>query len=968
MVVVLSWAGMAAAQSPTAPAAAPAKSSAKPKIALVQIAADRPTALAFAPATARFVRLVIHASSGGQACIDELEIYGPDGKANLALAKDGAKPMASSCLAGHAIHQVAHLNEGQYGNSHSWIAAGTGREWAQIELPKAMEVAKVVFSRDRQGQYNDRVPVDVEVQLSTDGQQWTTVVRVQDRDYRASSLGSIPLPQPATWDALVQYAFLWERETWYRMSRNDPLSPYVVDHPALPGGGPYWRELSQLDCLARVLRQMDDMLNRLAVRGLDVSVERREIAELRRRRAALGPAMEDEAEQDLYLAARLAKRRLMFRDPELAALSKILFVKRHPYTPSHNYSDVFDSAFRPGGGVCVLELPRRDGRIEPVEGCVTTLFDASKGIARDARATFDAGRIYFAYRPSDRGPDEAYWHLMVISADGSGLRQLTNGPFHDYYPCPLPDGGVAFITTRCQCRFLCWRPQAFVLFRMEANGGDIRPLSHANLSEWAVSVMRDGRLVWTRSEYVDKGADFGHTLWAIRPDGTQPTLLFGNNTNNCYLGGREVPGTSEMVFTLISHGGDLNGPIGMVDLSRGPFAKDGVTNITPDATPRYHMDWAQTNCYRDAAPISRDYFLVSHAPADHFGLYVIDRYGNRELVYLDPAIGATCPTLLRPEPRPPVIVSPTAVAADQRPDEPMGQLSVADVYRGLEPAVPRGKVKYLRVCEEVRSPLDQLPNGAFRNDYDPFQDYYATPTHKVAGPYGWPSFVAKASLGIVPVEEDGSANFYVPANKVIYFQALDENLNELQRMRSVMQLQPGEKRSCIGCHEDRTMAPPLRPATALGREPRRLTPPSWGAEAFGFEKVVQPILTAKCATCHDAADKQGINLTGALDGERVPASYRTLVSQGWVHYFDMTWGREHWKAEPMSFGVLKSRLWKTLEGDHYGVKLTSDEVHRLKCWIDLNCPLWPDYKFRLDRGADAASTRPEAKSVLLSPP
>ncbi len=42
--------------------------------------------------------------------------------------------------------------------------------------------------------------------------------------------------------------------------------------------------------------------------------------------------------------------------------------------------------------------------------------------------------------------------------------------------------------------------------------------------------MRDGRILWTRSEYLDKGADFGHTLWAIRPDGTHPELVFGNNT------------------------------------------------------------------------------------------------------------------------------------------------------------------------------------------------------------------------------------------------------------------------------------------------------------------------------------------------------------------------------------------------------------------------------------------------------
>jgi len=193
-------------------------------------------------------------------------------------------------------------------------------------------------------------------------------------------------------------------------------------------------------------------------------------------------------------------RRLFFRAPELGKLERILFVKRHPFEPSHNYSVIFDSAGGPGGGICVLEVPRRDGVLEPDRATVTTLFDAANGIARDPMADFSPSKIYFGYR---RSKDD-YYHLYVMNADGSDLSQITDGPFHDYFPCPLPDGGVSFISTRCKARFLCWRPQAFVLFRMDADGGNIRPLSHANLSEWTPSVMNDGRIIWMRSEYLDK--------------------------------------------------------------------------------------------------------------------------------------------------------------------------------------------------------------------------------------------------------------------------------------------------------------------------------------------------------------------------------------------------------------------------------------------------------------------------------
>ncbi|MBL7190018.1 MAG: hypothetical protein ISS70_27135 [Phycisphaerae bacterium] len=648
----------------------------------------------------------------------------------------------------------------------------------------------------------------------------------------------------------------------------------------------------------------------------------------------------------------MAKRRLFFRAPELGKLERILFVKRHPFEPSHNYSVIFDSAGGPGGGICVLEVPRRDGALEPDRATVTTLFDAGSGIARDPMADFGAGKAYFGYR---RSKDD-YYHLYVMNAEGSDLGQITDGPFHDYFPCPLPDGGLSFISTRCKARFLCWRPQAFVLFRMDADGGNIRPLSHANLSEWTPSVMNDGRIIWMRSEYLDKGADFGHTLWAIRPDGTHPELIFGNNTLNCYANGRQVPGSSEILCTLVSHGGDLNGPIALIDVAKGRFNAQAITNITPDVKPHYHMSWAKQQCFRDPVPISRDYFLCSHAPFDKFGLYVIDRYGNRELLHLDPEIGSMSPTLLRPVAAPPVLGG-SDLPAEKSPAK--GQFFVADVYRGLEPAVKRGTVKYIRVCQEVRADLIRLPAGEYQADHEPFQDWYATPTHKVNGPHGWPSYVAKGVLGIAPVEQDGSANFYAPAGKVLYFQVLDEKYNEIQRMRSVVQLQAGEKRSCVGCHEDRMSAPPSpnRIPIAMRRQPSILQRPPWGPGPFSYEKVVQPVWDAKCIRCHDAKDEKQIDLTGALDADGIPASYKTVITKGWVHYFDYTWGREHSKAEPLSFGTVKSKLWEVLDGGHYDVRLTGEEARRIKCWTDLNCPLWPDYIFRPDRLAMETEAR-----------
>lgn len=961
---------------------------------LAALAATKPTgAFDFPPQEARFIRVLIHETSGTtQPGIDELEVFGPEGKENLALASRGAVASASSLLPGYKIHQVAHLNDGLYGNDHSWIAAGRNGEWAQIQLPQPATVARIVVTRDRTGKFQDRIPLVYEVLLSRDGREWRSVGKHVARSARSGRFPGLPVDQlpEKSWDGLLQYAFLRERATLSRIPEDDHLSPLRVERPAVPGGPPYWGRFARLAPLERVLVLFEEMIERLAAQGLDVASERAQAAELRRR------AKEEPLSDALYLAARRAKRELFFRDPTLAPIERILFGKRHPFLESHNYSEHLDGVLEPGGGVFVLHIPRDGrGRFRPDLARIEQLFDGSAGIVREPVADYDAKTIYFAYRP-DKPEVEgwaSYWHLYAIGADGTGLRRLTDGPFHDFDPVCLPDGGIAFHTTRCALRFLCWRPQVYVLYRMEPDGTGLRRLSFANLSEWKPSVMRSGRILWTRSEYLDKGADFGHTLWAIHPDGTHPELVFGNNTPNCYSQAHEVPGSREIVCTLMSHG-DHSGPIALIDLSKGPYDTDAITNITPDTRPQYQMSRSHHETFRDPYPISRDHFLVAHNPDNrhNWALYVIDRYGNRELLYADPQISSYQPTPLRPRPRPPVL--PSTLDPDLAA-RGLGQFTVSDVYTGLGPTVPRGRVKYIQVAQEVPASLERLPCGQFRSDHPPFQDFYAAPIHLVHGPApsyltrtpnaplaplrtgynwpshvtevepglyrvreggGWPSYVAKASFGTVPVQEDGSANFLAPAGKVLYFQLLDGDYNELQRMRSVVQLQPGERRGCIGCHEDRGTAPPAAAGIALRKPPRTLDPPPWGTEPFDYQKVVQPVLDAHCVRCHDGSGKVRLDLRGVLDAQRIPASYRALIQGGWVHYFDYTYGMRHFKAEPLSFGTLQSRLWKVLaDKNHAEVKLPEPAMRAIKAWIDFNCPLWPDYLYRLHRPGPIAA-------------
>lgn len=965
---------------------------------------NRTATIVFEPQQARFVRLAIQKTGGNaEPCLDELEIYGADGGDNLALASQGAVASASSLLPGHAIHTVAHLNDGRYGNSNSWIAATPGEAWAQIELPEAADVARVIISRDREGLFNDRIPIQAHVLLSMNGTDWQKAGALDE------ALGSLvprrrnPLCQfdlipymradrltEMNWHGAVQYAFLRERDTWTRIPADDYLSPLVTDRPARPGGAPYWGRIARLAPLDRILTLYSEMIDRLAAQGLNVDADRRHLDAFQK--AAKAPGAEED--ESLYLAARWAKRRLFFRDPSLAPLEHVLFAKRHPFLESHNYSEHLDGALEPGGGIFALHIPRDPhAGLLPDKTQIARLFDGSAGIVREPVLDYDAQTVYFSYRPDIPQVDgwDSYWHMYSLSLNNGEVRQLTEGPFHDFDPAVLPDGGVAFISTRCALRFLCWRPQAYVLYRMDRDGSNLRRLSYANLSEWKPSITSDGLILWTRSEYIDKGADFSHTLWTIRPDGTYPALVFGNNTPNCYSQAHEIPGTREILCTLMDHGAH-EGPIALINRDKGPFDTNAITNITPDTHPYYQMDRSYFDTFRDPYPVSSDHFLVSHNPDNHhnWGLYVIDRYGNRELLYLDPEISSTGPRPLRAQARPPVLASAIdhALAEAQ-----FGQFTVQDVYIGLGPEVARGRAKYIQVAEEVPDELEVLANGECRKDHPPFQDFYASPTHLVKGHVNsyltrtpnallsplrtnhdwpkkieeveeglyrvnddpaWPTYEAKRSYGVAPVAEDGSANFLAPAGKQLYFQLLDKDFNEIQRMRSVIQLQPGEKRSCIGCHENRqaTFVTPGR-RQAMQQPAALLEPPPWGAVPFSYEKVVQPVLDRQCISCHSGSKKGARpDLRGNLGGDRIPASYRSLIEGGWVHYFDYTWGIRPFKAEPLSFGTLQSRLWRILEDrNHQKISLTRDEMRALKAWVDLNCPLWPDYQYRLERTA-----------------
>lgn len=151
----------------------------------------------FTPTPAKFVRFTVESTSSSQPCIDELEIFAA-GK-NVALATLGAKARCSSSLPGYDIHKLEHINDGKYGNSHSWISNESGGGWVEIELPNAVTIDRIEWARDRTGKYKDRVATSYKIEVAVSEGKWNRVASSNDRlPYSATDV--VPL------DALVELA------------------------------------------------------------------------------------------------------------------------------------------------------------------------------------------------------------------------------------------------------------------------------------------------------------------------------------------------------------------------------------------------------------------------------------------------------------------------------------------------------------------------------------------------------------------------------------------------------------------------------------------------------------------------------------------------------------------------------------------------------------------------------------------
>jgi len=650
----------------------------------------------------------------------------------------------------------------------------------------------------------------------------------------------------------------------------------------------------------------------------------------------------------LYHQVRWVTRNLALKNPLLAG-QPLVFMERRRFVSQmlHEYLGYFyDYGDVAGGGVFVLEEPGRSWKTRDLiagrlpRGNYTTL-----------TLSYDARTVYFAFaeragdKPDFYSPQRRCFHIYAVNADGSDLRRLTDGPDDDFDPCPLPDGGIAFMSTRRGGFGRChnpWEPlPAYTLHRMNADGSGVRTLSWHETNEWHPSVLNDGRIVYSRWDYVDRSAANFHGLWTTNLDGSNPAILFGNYTmriNACFQP-HAIPGSDKILFIAGAHHADVGGSLVVVDPKRialepgtGEDSFDSVTALTPEVTYPEAAGWPKSY-FHGPWPLSENYLLVGFSfdtlPGmssgekrdTRTGLYYFDRFGNLELLYRDADVSCMYPIPLAPRPVPPPLPGSQVEAL---PDE--GEFVLSDVQQSFLP-LPTGRpVKQLRIYQVLPKTHTHVAN-------QPRLGYANAES-------------ARMLLGTVPVESDGSAYFVAPARKPLYFQAVDADGRAVQTMRSVTYVQPGEQRGCVGCHERPGIVAANRPLLATRRPPSAIAPGPEGTRPLSFPRLVQPVLDRHCVRCHDGQagpGKSSLALTGKVQ-DGFTRSYQDL--KPFVRWNE--WGGASLNqtvTRPGRSGADRSPLTQILgDATHASqMDLPDADRRRLYLWLDANAPFYGTY-------------------------
>lgn len=607
-------------------------------------------------------------------------------------------------------------------------------------------------------------------------------------------------------------------------------------------------------------------------------------------------------------------------------------------TQNNNWSNQ-TSASRGGFNAEIAELSNLRGDIK-----TRTIFKPANGSSvPDLKLHWDAERVMFSMVDTDKR-----WQVFEVKLDGTGLRKLIHSPEKDlefFDATYLPSGKLIAVSNIGYNGVPCVNGNDEVgnMCLYDPKDGSLRRLTFDQDANWAPTVMNNGRIMYTRWEYTDLTHYFSRFVMHMNPDGTEQKSLYGSGSYfpNSTFDAKPLPGHASRFIGVISghHGVARSGRLMLFDPSKSRKSEKGMLQELPFRDRKIEpivkdrlVDgvWPQ---FIKPFPLTDKYFLVTAKLDENslWGIYLIDVYDNLTLIAEFEGEGLICPIPVKKTPVPPVIPDRITPASKE------ATVFIQDIYEGEGlKGVPRGTVKSFRVLAYEYA-YNKTPS-----------DHWAQGIQS-----GWD---IKRLLGTVPVEEDGSAIFTIPANTPISLQPLDAEGRAVQWMRSWLTGMPGETVSCVGCHEDQNRLPVPKRVKASQIPPHTIAKPEGGQRSFTFDLEVQPILDRACIACHDGSGKLADFRGGRIDkfsgfGESYLNLHPYVYRQGPEAEIEV--------LNPYEYHASVSPLIKLLKTGHHGVELTEKEWKTLYNWIDFNAPYHGKFRANIFKGVEQVSRRTE---------
>lgn len=681
-------------------------------------------------------------------------------------------------------------------------------------------------------------------------------------------------------------------------------------------------------------------------------------------------ASKEEADSLAADFADLQKRALL-ANPAID-FDEILFVRRSAANLGfpENYNS--NSSLSPTG------YKNRVERLNLRDGTRRVVFEpANDEFVGDLDLHYDAGRFLFSMPDKNANNRWRIWeYAFDDGGDNSGngadnapgaanpapLDLITDDDVDCYDACYLPDGRTIFCSTACFTGVPCVGGSGHVCnLYLKERDGSIRQLTVEQDHDWSPTVMNNGRIMYLRWEYTDLPHCYSRIMFHMNPDGTNQSELYGSGSYwpEAMFFARPIPNDPTRFVAVVTghHEQKRVGDLVLFDPGTARREADGAVQRLPGFGKKVApvicdlpigQTWPK---FTHPYPIDGKTFLAAckKTPDSSWSLCLVDVFDNIVTLCSEPDFALFEPVPLRKTERQPVI--PDRIQKGKS----TADVFIADIYagRGLK-GVERGTVKSIRVISY----------------HFAYQGMGAEPwSVGLDGPWD-----PKRVLGTVPVHEDGSASFTIPAMTPVAFQPLDAEGKAVQLMRSWVTAMPGESVSCLGCHEEQNETGAAAPRSIASQsEPVDITPFEEPARGFSFDREIQPILDRYCLDCHrpDSERTAEIFRVRGLDpvsaapsvpdfrtGERKPLQENdyainvgALFSPSYyqLRRFVRTPTKESQMPthKPFEFHADSTRLVQLLQNGHYDVALDKASWDRLCMWIDLNAPChgnWADIR------------------------